>query len=629
MKLNYDKKSDNPTYFIQQGFRNGKKTTTKNIVRIGRHNELLAQGIKDPLAYAKEQVAEYNKKMKEGKVTIQAEINFTQKVPFSDEMVSASLCRNIGYFFLQAIYTKFDLGTFFKELTAGSKIQFDPDEVNRFLTFARVIDPGSKLYTLNHLNRFYENPSFSYDAIEQTMDLIWANYDAYISRLYEKSKNVTKRDTSVCYFDCTNYYFEIETEDEDYEDPVTGEIIPGIRKFGLSKEHRPNPIVEMGLFIDGQGIPVSMCIADSGSDNEQTLAIPLEKKITKMFSGKEFIYCADSGLNSIDIRKFNSMGGRSFIVSQSIKKLSNVLQTAVFNDYDYKLLSNGEKVGIASMKSFDKMDKGNLHLYQDKAYKILTADRAVDTGLTEIQIQKNGKKKIVPVTGELKQNIIITFSRKSMEYQRHVRNRQIERAKKMLKNIDPETYKKGPHDVTRFIKKEKKTAKSEYHLDEERIHEEEKYDGFYAVATNLERHNDETETEYVKRVIGINANRYKIEDCFRITKTNFTGRPAYHHLDRRIKAHFIICYTALLVYRLMETKLNEYGKKLEKPEHYTICEIIETLKNMEVVDVQDMYYMSTYTGSKVLNALNGVFGLQLDKKYYQPKELNRMIKKMI
>uniref|UniRef100_UPI0035E44616 IS1634 family transposase n=1 Tax=Ruminiclostridium cellobioparum TaxID=29355 RepID=UPI0035E44616 len=243
------------------------------------------------------------------------------------------------------------------------------------------------------------------------------------------------RDTSVCYFDCTNYYFEIESSDDDYIDEVTGEIIKGLRKYGPSKEHRPNPLVEMGLFMDAHGIPISMCI-NSGSDNEQTCAIPLEQKITRMLDGKRFIYCADAGLGSFNIRKFNSMGGRAFIVTQSIKKLSSALKEAVFNDYDYRLLSTDKPVTIKQLKSFDKTDKTNLSLYMDKAYKIIQADKAIDLGLYEEQELKNGKTRKVKSKALLKQKIIITFSRKMMEYQRHIRNKQIERAKKLLKNLD-------------------------------------------------------------------------------------------------------------------------------------------------------------------------------------------------
>ena len=618
MKLNYDRKSSDPTYFIQQGFRNGKKTTTKNIVRIGKHSELL-KITDDPLAYAKQQVEKYNEKAKNNnKVTMEVTIDFSEKIKAKEDLVSSSNLLNIGYFFLQQIYHDLSIDSFFKKVMAGSKITFDPNLVNRFLTYARILEPDSKLGTYDHLGSYYEQPNFEYVHILRTMDIMAAHYDEYICHLFEHSKKIIRRNTSVCYYDCSNYYFEAESNDEDYVDEVTGETIKGLRKYGPYKEHRPNPVVEMGLFMDANGIPLSMCIT-SGSDNEQTTAIPLEEKMTQMFKGKKFIYCADAGLGSLNIRNFNSMGGHAFIVTQSIKKLSDTLKTAVFNDYDYKLLSNDAPVTLDFMKTFDKTDDSNNGLYNDRAYKILEADHAFDVGLYEEKKLKNGTVRKVKSKAVLKQKVIITFSRKMMEYQRSIRNRQIDRAKKLLKNLDPETYKKGPNDVTRFIKRVSSTKSGEevnnsYEIDQSVIDEEEKYDGFYAVATNLD--------DNAKDIIEISSNRYKIEDCFRVMKTNFSARPVFHQNRERIIAHFMICYTALLVYRLLEAKLDK------NKTHFSIENITETLKNMEVVNVGDMYYMSTYNGSQICTALNTVFDLELDKKYYLPKELNKKIKKI-
>jgi transposase len=269
------------------------------------------------------------------------------------------------------------------------------------------------------------------------------------------------------------------------------------------------------------------------------------------------------------------------------------------------------------MKAFNKLDSANKDLYNDRAYKVIVADKAVDLGLDEEQMLKNGKTKNVKAKGVLKQKIIITFSRKMMEYQRFIRNRQIGRAEKLLKNIDLETFKKGPHDVTRFIKRTSSTKSGEkaedvYFLNRNLIDDEEKYDGFYAIATNLD--------DDVKTILDISSKRFKIEDCFRIMKTNLSSRPVYHHNRERIIAHFMICYTALLVFRLLEAKLDAYGQ------HFSTANIIETLKNMEVTNVQDMYYLSTYNGSQICTALNAVFGIGLDKKYYLPKELNKKLK---
>ena len=616
MKLNYDRKSKDPTYFVQMGIRNGKKTTTKNVARIGKHSELL-KITDDPLAYAKEQVKKYNEEYKNKNcVSLEIKVDFAEKIKATGDTASHSTLLNIGYFFLQQFYHDLKIDSFFESVTADRKNEFDPNLINRFLTYSRILYPDSKLGTHQNLCRFYEQPVFDYVHILRTMDILQEHYDEYIAHLFETSCQLVKRDTSVCFYDCSNYYFEVETDDEDYIDAVTGETIKGLRKYGPCKEHRPNPIVEMGLFMDRDGIPLSMCIT-SGSDNEQTTAIPLEKKLTKMFKGKKFIYCADAGLGSLNIRNFNSMGGRAFIVTQSIKKLSAALQQAVFSDTDYHLLSSDEPAAIKDMKEFDRHDPENRELYNDRIYKIIPADRAFDLGLYEEKEDQNGSVRKVKSKAVVPQKIIVSFSRKMMEYQRYIRNRQIERAKKLLKNLDPETYKKGPHDVTRFIKRTSSTKSGEkisdqYTIDQSVIEEEEKYDGFYAVATNLD--------DSAKDILEVSANRYKIEDCFRMMKTNFSARPVFHQKRERIIAHFMICYTALLIYRLMEKKLDLHGT------HYTADTLIDTMKSMDVANIEDMCYMSTYTSSDACTALNAITGLGLDKKYYQPKELNKKIK---
>lgn len=618
MKLYYDRKSSDPTYFIQMGIRNGKKTTTKNVKRIGKHSELLAI-TNDPLAYAKAQVEAANKEYQAGKIDMSFKVDFAEKLAATADTASKTAMRNVGYFILQKIYHDLRIKEFFSAIHDQSKMTFDCDTINRFLTYARILEPRSKLGTFDRLDTYYEEPSFDYQHIPRFLDTLHDHYDAYLSHLFANSGNIVKRNTAVCYFDCTNYYFESEGEDEEYVDEVTGEVLDGLRKYGPSKQHQPSPLVQMGLFMDGSGIPISMCI-NPGSDGETTCAIPLEKKILEMFQGRSFIYCADAGLGSYDIRKYNAMGGRSFIVTQSIKKLSGPLQKAVFNDYDYKRLSDDAPVTIARMKEFDRFKPENLTLYNDTAYKILFADKAMDTGLYEEKVCQNGSVRTVKSKDMLKQKIIVTFSRKMMEYQRHIRNGQIERAKKIISDHTVENKKKGAHDVTRFIKristgKSGEQASDRYVIDQALIEKEEQYDGYYAVATNLD--------DDAKAILAVNKRRYKIEDCFRILKTNFNARPVYHRNRKRIIAHFMICYTALLIFRLLEEKLALYG------EHFSTENILETLRNMNVMNTQDAFYTATYKGSRVCTALNGVFDLGLDKKYYLPKEINRKIKHIL
>lgn len=618
MKLYYDKRLTDPAYYAQQGIRNGKKTTTRNVKNFGKRSELL-KITDDPLAYVKEEIRKMNEEYRVGRVDFPIALDFNERIRPSGDTASSSSCLNIGYFMIQSVMEGLGLKDFFQQITADRKNRFDCYTIHRFLTYARILDPLSKLATCEKIDTYYEKPDFGHQQVLRFMDILEEHYDEYLSWLYKKSSSVVKRDSSVLYYDCTNFYFECEQADEDFVDEVTGEAIKGMRQYGVSKEHRPNPIVEMGLLMDRNGIPITMCL-HPGNTSEQLTAVPLEKEVLKTLDGSKFIYCADAGLGSYSIRQFNSMGGRAFIVTQSIKKLSDALKAAVLNDYDYRLLSNNAPVSVESMKSFDREQKENLGIYNDSAYKTIDADHAVDLGLYEEKTLKNGRTVKTKAAGVLKQRVIITFSRKMMEYQRAVRKTQVERARRLIAFKDPEEIKKGPNDVKRFMKRVVKTKSGEattveYALDEDKIAEEEKYDGYYAIATNL--------SDPAKDILAVSGKRYLIEDCFRIMKTNLDGRPVNHRLPERIRAHFLICYTALLVYRLLEVKLDEKGT------HITTDDLITTLKNMNVADIKDIGYMALYNGSKALDAMTALTMLPLDRRYYKPKDLNGVIKKML
>ena len=610
MKLYYDKRLKDPTYYIQQGFRNGKKTTTKNIKRLGKHSELLLI-TDDPLEYAKNEVKKMNEEYRSGRSEFVVTMDFNESIPSSDSPCSNSTSLNIGYLYLKEIYAKLNLSDFFKSVSSDRKITYDCNKICQFLTYARILDPASKYGTYDKLDTYYEKPQVEYQHMIRFLDILDRNSDKYLKHLFDNSENIVKRDTSVMYYDCTNYFFETEKPDEEIVDEVTGEIILGLRQFGISKENKTSPIVEMGLIMDSRGIPISMCI-HPGNTNEQLTAVPLEKEVIKMTGNKKFIYCADAGLGSYNIRKFNDMGGRAYIVTQSVKKLGQEIKDIVFNDSNYRLLSNDDAITLKEMRTFNKKDANNLSLYNDFAYKVIPANTAMDTGLYEEKVYKNGRTKKVKAKGTLHQYIIVTFSRKMMEYQRTIRERQLERAKKLLRLKDPEKIKKGPNDIRRFLKNTSSDT-ANYVLDMDKIHEEEKYDGFYAVATNLD--------DSAKDILAVAQNRYKIEDCFRIMKTNFDARPVFLRKPERIRAHFLICYTALLIYRLMECKLDD------NLTHVTTSNLIKTLRNMNVVNMDDMYYKSIYSGSQALDALERCFELQLNRKYYRPSDLNKIVKK--
>ena len=618
MKLMTSKSKNKTFYYVTESFRKGNKVSSRIVFKIGEHNELLSQGIDDPKAYALNEVKKLNEEIKENKLTVSENIDFSEtldRTVIND--ISKELTKNIGYIYLDNLMDSLDIDKFAKSIK--TKARFDISTILRYLSFDRVINPRSKLKSYEGRHEYYGNFDFSLPDVYRCLTLIGDNDKSLQKHLFEGTKKIIDINDKVLYYDCTNFYCECEQQDEDVIDEVTGETIKGLRQYGVSKEHRPNPFVEMGLFMDSRGIPITMCL-HPGNTSEQLTAIPLEKEVLKMIPGAKFIYCADAGLGSYNIRKFNSMGGRAFIVTQSVKKLSTTLKEAVFNDYDYRLLSDNSKVSIEELKTFDKHAPENRELYNDSAYKVIVADKALDLGLYEDKVLKNGKTIQVKSKGMLKQRIIITFSRKMMEYQRTIRNRQIDRAKKLLNLNDPEELKKGPNDVRRFMKRVSKTksgekATIEYILDEARIKEEEKYDGYYAVATNLE--------DPAKDILAVSHKRYQIEDCFRVMKTNLDGRPINHRLPERIRAHFLICYTGLLVYRLLEARLDDHET------HVTVKNLVTTLKNINVTCIHDVEYMALYNGSKALDALVSLTTLNLDRMHYKPKELNRMIKKLL
>ena len=632
IKLTITQSKSDKYYYAQMSVREGKKVRSETIKKIGKHSELL-KITDDPAAYALAEVRRLDEEYQNARAPLNYSVDFSKKIEETDSAVSNSTILNTGYFFLQYILSKLEMKKYFSGLATDSKIQYDSYKVFRFLTYDRILFPGSKLKTWNHLGNYYENPDFGYQDILRFMDVLSNDFDGFISYLFEKSSNLVTRDLSVCFYDCTNFYFETEKEDQDFIDEVTGEVIHGLREYGFSKEHRPNPIVQMGLFMDSDGIPLSMCI-HSGSTNEQLTAVPAEKKIVEMFKGKKFIYCADAGLGSFNIRKYNSFKDRAYIITQSIKKLSAQMKEAVFDNTSYKLLSNDQAVTIDHMKSFDRKAKENRYLYHDKAYKVVQADVSIElNGFYDEKQYKNGNTRQVKSKVTIPQSLIITFSRKQFEYQRAVRNRQIECAKDLLsKAKDPEEIKKGPNDIRRFIRRKKAKAEANmsiqelYEINDERIQEEEKYDGFYAIATNLEVLDSKlcAKKSEVLKVLSIMANRNKVEDDFRIMKTNFDARPVYHRLPNRITAHFMLCYAALLVHRLLEKLMDDNG-----PSHFTVNDMIETLRNINVAPTDAKFCTALYTCGKILSTLQSITGIHLDLQHYRPKDLDMMIKKLV
>ncbi|MCD8203389.1 MAG: hypothetical protein LUD48_07090 [Prevotella sp.] len=355
MKI-YVSKAKDPSYYGQVGIRVGKKVSSMNVIYFGKHSELLKEH-DDPRAYVKSEIAKWNEENKNRRF-FDVKYNLDEKVENVDNEEGESTETNVGYFYLQYIMKDLKLKEYTTTHYKDYEFEYDAFDILRFLVYDRIIDPDSKLAESKELNCYYGNFDFGYYDILRFMDVLVGdedhkNEESYLKWLYKKSNKIVKRDLTTLYFDGTNFYCETDGPDQYFVDPDTGEILAlprPMRRYGISKEHRPNPIVQMGLFTDTDGIPITMCLSP-GNTAECTTAIPLEEQVCDMLQDDktDFVYCADGSLGTYNIRKFNSMGGRHFVVSQSCKELKDVFKKALFNDYDYRLLSDDTPITIAEL----------------------------------------------------------------------------------------------------------------------------------------------------------------------------------------------------------------------------------------------------------------------------------------
>ena len=606
MKLNKVKHSGNTSYYLAKSIRNGKKISTKNISKIGSYNELI-KTYPDPEAYAKEYVKKANILFEENKFQeIKTIIDHNKRISKANLAIDPTEnSLNVGYLYLQEIYSKLKTKEFFKRITADSKIAYDADEINRFLTISRILEPNSKKGTFDNKDMYVKEPEYKSHQAYRFLDLLAKNSDAYQEHLYKHSKSIIKRDTRVLYYDCTNFFFEIESEDKDKINLDDNSPQPGLRKYGRSKENRPLPIVQMGLFMDTNGIPLGFSITP-GNTNEQTTVKPLEKKIIKDFELSKFIYCADAGLGSNKIKVLNNSKNKSFIVTQSLKKLKKEHQQRIFTDEGWKNLSNDKDQLLSEVPADSK----------ETYYKEIRVETKIDVGLSK----QMGEKRKVTDYAILKERIIITYQKKYDLYQKNLRNEQILRAKGYIndKNINrpSQTSPKRFIDQTAITSDGEVASVNINTLNNEKIKKEEKFDGYYALSTNLEGS--------AKKIVKINSRRWEIEESFRIMKTNFKARPVYLSKENRIKAHFLTCFTALLVYRLLEKKLDTVVTENK----FTTERIIKGLKKLNVTNCNDIYYKSLFKGSEFSAAMNSISELDLDFQTYSIKEFNKKIKKI-
>jgi len=564
MKLTCAGTKKSPTYYVQKSVRIGNRTTTKTVERLGSIEEIKARcGDEDPIEWAKDYTKKLTLAEKESKQAILLKYSASQLI---DKNVRRSC--NAGYLFLQDIYYSLALDKICTQIFEKYKFDYDLNDILSTLVYSRIISPGSKRASLSEAQDFLEQPKCELHQIYRALEVISKENDFFQSELYKNSQSVIHRKKEVLYYDCTNYYFEIEDEDD-------------FRRYGVSKEHRPNPIVQMGLFMDADGIPLSFSLFN-GNENEQPSMSPLERKIIKDFGTSGFIVCTDSGLSSTANRKFNSIQGRGFVTTQSVKKLKGFLQDFCLDDDGWYL--------PGSKKTYKLSELDEEADYEKVFYK----DRWINED-------------------SLEQHLIITYSIKYRNYQKTIRERQIERAKKIVESPSKLTKKKA-NDPKRFIEQGHCTSDGEVadkvilSLNQTQIEAESKYDGIYAVCTNLEYS--------VSDIIRINQKRWKIEECFRIMKTEFKARPVYLSRRDRITAHFTTCFTALIIYRILEKKLNE---------RYTCEELISTIRSMNMMIAPGEGYIPTYTRTDITDALHETFGFRTDYQITSQKNMRKIL----
>ena len=563
---------NNKDVYIYQSFRKKDgKSSSRIYKKLGKYNTLLEQfdGDEDRLiAWAKDEAAKETELYNQHTGKVMVEFSQAACIPFNENRSF-----HAGYLFLQELCTELRLDNICRVIKGRHKFKYDFHAILTDLVYARILSPSSKLSSYSFCKTLLEPPKYEIQDVYRALSVIAEESDFIQSELYKNSNFVHPRNQRILYYDCTNYYFEIEEE-------------CGSKHYGKSKENRPNPIVSMGLFLDADGIPLAFDIFP-GNQNEQTTLKPLEKKIIRDFNCSEFIFCSDAGLGSSNNREFNSMGNRSYIITHSLKKMKKEDRDIAMNPAQFR------KVGSTDFINIRDLDETDEEVFNSIYYK-------------EVPV----------VTGNMDETLIVTYSPKYKAYQKKIRARQIERAEKIIDSPCKKRKGKNQNDPMRFVKKTSITSDGEiaekrvYELDEEQVAKEELYDGFYAVITNLEGDVDE--------IIKINKQRWEIEENFRIMKTEFEARPVYVRRDDRIKAHFMTCFISLLLYRLLEKKI---GCK------YTTEQIIETLRSMKLTLLNTANgYVPSYTRTELTDTLHRNFGFRTDYEFIKKSTMRSIIK---
>ena len=573
MRLNIRKINNYSYYSIIKDYANlNGKRTTKIFEKLGNQKQIEERfGKQNTIDEIKKYIRNLNNEDKEEEI-IKKEFNPSKKIPMNLKKQF-----NVGYLFIKKLYNDLKLDEICNNIQNKYQFHFDLNEILSYLVYARIIYPSSKLETFKQCQNFIEQPKFKLHDEYRALSYIAKNIDYIQENLFNNSKNVIKRNSKVIYYDCTNYFFEIDEEDD-------------LRKYGISKEHKPNPIVGMGLFMDGDGIPLSFNIYP-GNQNEQKSLIPEENKIINNFKldDSKIVLCTDAGLASDEIKKFNVKDNRGFVITQSLKKLKDEYKKEVFDKSNWRMAND--------FKNFYNLNT----IEQDSSLK----EKYYDTLFYKI---------IQTETKSVKQDLIVTFSFKYFDYNRNIRNSQIERARKSIENNQVTRKGKNQNDYRRFIDSINSTDNGEvaenitYSINQDIIAEEEKYDGYYALTTNL--------VGDVNEIFKVVKGRWEIEESFRIMKSDFLARPVNLSREDRIKSHFLTCFISLFLYRLLEKKLDY---------KYTTSQILNTLRNMNVIEHKGYGYEPIYERNIFTDNLHDIFKFNTDFELLSYKKIKKIL----
>lgn len=570
MNLHITKSKNAESFYIAKSYTKANGKTSSVIVRkLGTLNQLIVEHgptRDDVLAWAKNEVKLETEKYKKDQQTKAVQITFhsDHKLDYGQQVLYRG-----GYLFPQTFYYRLKLDNICRKLRDKYKFKYDINAILSDLIYVRILEPASKRSSYKTASEFLEKPSYQLHDIYRALDVLGNECDFIQSEVYKNSHLLGKRNDTILYYDCTNYFFEIEQEDGD-------------RKYGKGKEHRPNPIIQMGMFMDGDGIPLAFSLFP-GNANEQTSLKPLEGKVLQDFGCTKFIYCSDAGLGSEAIKKINHAGERAFIVTQSIKKLNKDDKKWALDKTGFKRVSDDMPVELSEIPEDD-----NGLYYKDEPY--------------------------TPHT--LHQRLIVTYSPKFARYQKTIRDLQVERAKKMLQSGNIKKERRNPNDPARFIGKTAVTEDGEaadirHYLDTDKIEDEALYDGMYAVTTDLL-------DDDVKDILKVSEGRWEIEECFRIMKTDFEARPVFVYADARIRAHFLICFLSLVIYRYLEKDLGQ---------DFTCEMILDKLKSMNFANIQDQGFIPLYTRDRLTDSLHKICGFDTDFKFITKSQMKTIQKK--